>query len=76
MIAVTRLDGTHLYVNADLIEFVEETPDTIITLRDGKKLVVREHAAQLREALIAYYRRIHAPFVVPPDAPAGEQPEA
>jgi flagellar protein FlbD len=40
VIYVTRLDGSQLVVNADLIETVEHTADTVITLLDGKKLVV------------------------------------
>lgn len=42
MILVTRLNGDTLAVNADLIQRVEATPDTIVTLVDGSKLVVTE----------------------------------
>ena len=42
MILVTRLNGDSLAVNADLIQRVEATPDTIVTLVDGSKLVVTE----------------------------------
>ncbi len=42
MILVHRLKGEPLYLNADLIEFVESTPDTVITLVDGRKMVVAE----------------------------------
>ena len=44
---VTRLNGTRVTVNALLIEWVEETPDTIITLTTGKKVVVTETAAEV-----------------------------
>jgi flagellar protein FlbD len=40
VIYVTRLDGSQLAVNADLIETVEHTADTVITLVDGKRLIV------------------------------------
>ncbi|MFE7329416.1 flagellar FlbD family protein [Streptomyces sp. NPDC057565] len=36
MIRLTRFNGSHLHVNADLIESVEATPDTVVTLIDGK----------------------------------------
>ena len=41
MIDVTRLDGKSITINSDLIETVEETPDTIITLTTGKKIIVK-----------------------------------
>lgn len=42
MITVTRLNGSEIVVNTDLIETVEATPDTVLTLVDGKKYVVHE----------------------------------
>lgn len=59
MIPLTRPDGTALLVNPDRIETVEETPDTVITLADGKKLLVREAAATIAERFIGYKRAIH-----------------
>ena len=47
MIWVTRLNGTEIVVNADLIETVESTPDTVLTLVDGKKYVIHEPAAEV-----------------------------
>ncbi|MDP3890249.1 flagellar FlbD family protein [Nocardioides sp.] len=47
MIAVTRLSGSVFVLNADLIERVDATPDTVITLVDGKKYVVTESLAQV-----------------------------
>lgn len=44
MIRVTRLNGSSFYVNAILIESIEETPDTILTLTTGKKIIVLEKA--------------------------------
>ena len=40
MIKVTRLNGIVYYLNCEHIETIENTPDTVITLRDGKKLLV------------------------------------
>ena len=42
MITVTRFDGTTLIVNAELIEFIEARPDTVLSLTTGKKVIVRE----------------------------------
>ena len=40
MIEVTRLNGTTVLINSDLIETVEETPDTVISLTTGRKFIV------------------------------------
>ncbi len=42
MIEVTRLNDTKILINPDLIEFVEETPDTVITFTTGRKIIVKE----------------------------------
>ena len=49
MIKVTKLNGRELVVNADLIEFIEATPDTVITLADGRKMVVAEAPHEIVE---------------------------
>ena len=56
MIRVTKINGEPIVVNADLIEFVEETPDTVISLCTGKKLMVRESAEQVIEATREHHR--------------------
>ncbi len=48
MIDVTRLNDKILTVNCDLIEFIEETPDTVITFTTGTKIVVRESAEEIK----------------------------
>ena len=58
MIYVTRLDGSQLVVNADLIETVEHTADTVITLLDGKKLVVATHVDVVVDSVIGYRQLI------------------
>jgi len=58
MIPLTRPDGSTLLVNPDRIETVEETPDSVITLADGKKLLVREAASEIAERFRAYQRSI------------------
>jgi len=61
MIRVSRLNGDRFIVNAELIKFVEEVPDTVITLRDGEKLMVREPAEEVAGRVIAYGRALRCP---------------
>lgn len=58
MIRVTRFDGSSLYVNSDLIEYVESTPDTIVSLTTGHKVIVREAPSVLIDRIAAFQRRI------------------
>ena len=52
MILVTRLNkASQFYVNENMIEFLEETPDTIITLNTGKKVTVSESAIEVVEKI-------------------------
>ncbi|MDE6619131.1 MAG: flagellar FlbD family protein [Lachnospiraceae bacterium] len=48
MIEVTKINGTKLLLNTNLIETVEETPDTVITLTDGKKVIVKESRHEVK----------------------------
>ncbi|WP_325228011.1 flagellar FlbD family protein [Schnuerera sp.] len=57
MIKVKRLNGKEFVVNSDLIQYVEETPDTVITLTTGQKIVVVETVDQIIEKVIAYKAR-------------------
>jgi flagellar protein FlbD len=58
MIPVTRLDGKPLLVNADLIETIEETPDTIIAFTTGQKLLVRESSQEISQRVLAYKQAV------------------
>lgn len=58
MIEVTRLNGIKFFLNCELIEAVENTPDTVITLRDGKKFVIKESPDEIVKKIIAYKKRI------------------
>lgn len=62
MIEVTKINGTKILVNTSLIETVEETPDTVITLTDGKKIIVKESRhevkALVRSARQEYFKEI------------------
>ena len=57
MIAVTGLGGVVMVVNVDLIVTIEQTPDTVVTLVNGDKLIVRESLEQLIDRPVAYRRR-------------------
>lgn len=56
MIKLTRRNGNPFVLNAELIKFVEEVPDTIITLRDGERVLVGESANRVVELSLAYHR--------------------
>lgn len=58
MIVVTRLNHTPIVINPDLIVFIEETPDTIITLANGEKLVVEEKVGEVIKRVLEFKRSI------------------
>ena len=60
MIKVTRLNGKEFVVNAELVQFLEETPDTVITLQNHEKVVVREPVDELIRRVIEYRRSIQS----------------
>jgi flagellar protein FlbD len=64
MISVTRLDGAEIFLNADLVESIEPTPDTLISLANGSKLVVRETPEEVVDRVIAFRRALLAGPVV------------
>ncbi|HBK85180.1 MAG TPA: hypothetical protein DDZ53_04010, partial [Firmicutes bacterium] len=55
--SLTRFNGTQFWLNAELIETVEATPDVIITLTNGRKYDVREKAEQVVAAVLEYRNR-------------------
>lgn len=59
MIKVTKLNGSQMIVNADLIETLEATPDTVMTLTNDDKWVIRESPDEIVERVVAYRRAIH-----------------
>jgi flagellar protein FlbD len=58
MISLTRLNGKPIIVNAILIETLEETPDTMITLTTGKKITVLEEGAAVVSLVQTYMKEI------------------
>lgn len=60
MIELTRLNGSPLIVNSDLIKTAEAAPDTMLTLITGEKLIVREECREVMERILAYRARLLA----------------
>jgi flagellar protein FlbD len=58
MIAVTRLNGRPLLLNDDLIESIEQTPDTVVSLDNGHKVLLRDAPDQLVERIVEFRRAI------------------
>jgi flagellar protein FlbD len=62
---LTRLNGGPLVLNSDLIEHIEVTPDTVITLTTGQIMRVCETADEVIERIIEFRREIYAPAPAP-----------
>jgi flagellar protein FlbD len=58
MIQLTRLNSQPLALNSDLIKFVEQAPDTVITLVTGEKIVVRERAQEVLDRVVQFRRSV------------------
>jgi flagellar protein FlbD len=58
MVHLSRLDGTELVVNADHILLVERTPDTVLTLTSGARLMVKEAVEEVVERVVHYQRQV------------------
>ena len=70
MINVTKLNGSRLVINADLVEFIESTPDTLLSLTTGRKLMIKEDLEAVVQMIIDYRRqsRSHPVPVGGPDS--------
>jgi flagellar protein FlbD len=68
VILITRTNGTQMYINAELIQSVEATPDTVITLAGNKKLIVKDSPHEIAQRFIEYRRKTLAPIVSPSTA--------
>jgi len=60
MIEVTRLNGNPMVLNSDLIKTAEASPDTMLTLINGEKMIVRESCAEVLERVLDYRARLLA----------------
>lgn len=59
MIKLTRLNGKVFVVNAELIEIMEETPDTVVTLNNGNRFVVSESVDEVVDRIVKYRKKIN-----------------
>lgn len=60
MIEVTKINGTKVLINPDLMELVEETPDTVIAFTTGRKIIVKECRQEVKNLVILYRKDIFA----------------
>ena len=60
MIEVTKLDSHKILINPDYIEIVEETPDTVISLTTGRKVIVKESRQDIQNLVKSFKRDIFA----------------
>lgn len=58
MIEVTKLNGQKILINQDLLEIVEETPDTVVSFTTGKKIIVKESRQELKNLVKSYRKEI------------------
>jgi flagellar protein FlbD len=87
MIQLTRLNNKPLVVNSDLIKFVEQSPDTLVTLITGEKIVVLEPSGEVLARVVAFRRSVlqglaqiwdpssSHPSGAPPAGPPGPEQE-
>ncbi len=59
MVSLTRLNGKNFVLNTDMIEYMESTPDTVITLTNGHKYVVLETLDEVIDKVIHYKRHMY-----------------
>jgi flagellar protein FlbD len=60
MIELTKLNGQKILVNCDLIELVEETPDTVVSFTTGRKIIVKESRQEVKNLVKSYRKDIFA----------------
>ena len=60
MIELTRINGVGFSLNPELIEIIETTPDTVITLTTGRKFIVKESRQEVKYLVLSYKKDIYA----------------
>ena len=60
VIEVTKINGSRVLVNPDLIELVEETPDTVIAFTTGRKIIVKESRQEVKNLVKSYRKEVFA----------------
>lgn len=62
MVSITKLNNQDIVINSDLIEYIEATPDTTITMTNGHKIIARESVQDIINKIIDYKREIFTKF--------------
>jgi len=65
MVKLTKLNGSVIVVNADLVEFIEATPDCLLSMTTGRRLMVREGMEEVLDRLREYRRDVRGAYAVP-----------
>ena len=60
MIKLKKINGEEIVVNASLIESIQSTPDTVLTLTSNKKILLMDEVDEVIERVINYYQRIYS----------------
>ncbi len=58
MIQLTKINNASIVVNSDLIEYIEETPDTVITLINNDRVVVQERMSEIIDKIVRFRRQV------------------
>lgn len=58
MIQLTKINGHQITLNPDLIEYIEETPDTVITLANNDKIIVKDRMTEIIDKVVHYRRTV------------------
>lgn len=61
MISVRLINNEEIVLNSDLIEFMEATPDTVISLSSGKKMIVRDSISDIVDKIVDFRRQLSVP---------------
>ncbi|MDR2174450.1 MAG: flagellar FlbD family protein [Synergistaceae bacterium] len=75
MIELHRLNGELFWLNSDMIETIDITPDTVVRLVNGHRYVVRENCRDVRNAIVNFRREAGyscVPFGIPLEAEDGQ----
>ncbi|MBR4341146.1 MAG: flagellar FlbD family protein [Lachnospiraceae bacterium] len=64
MIDVTKIDGREITINSDLIETLDEIPETVITLTTGKKIIVKESRQKIKNLVKLYKQEIFQKYIL------------
>ena len=66
MIPLTRINGSPVVINTDLVTSIEQQPDTVLVLVNGDRIMVKESPEEVIDRLVEFRRRIHLPDYHPP----------